>query len=74
MKETLKEILAELKFQTKLLENIFHNKDKDMHDSKKNIKESMAVFQKSVMDIPGMKENPQIKQMINNITKIIPGG
>lgn len=70
MEELLKEILAELKHHTKIMEFIYHKKDEGQHRSHtmgKNILE----LQKEIKNMPGMN-NPEVQSLMGKIFNVIP--
>jgi len=73
MEELLKQILAELQYQTKLMKVVFHAKDQNVNQMAQ-FRIKAANLQKQMMAIPGLKENPQMADFVNNLMSIIPGG
>jgi len=73
MEEILKQILAELQLQTKLMEDVFHAKDQNKYQMAQ-FRIKAAALQKQMMAIPGLKDNPQMADFVKNLMSIIPGG
>jgi len=73
MEELLKQILAELKLHSKLMEEVFHAKDQNKHQMAQ-FRIKAANLQKQMMAIPGLKDNPQMAEFVKNLMSIIPGG
>jgi len=71
MKETLKEILKELQYQTKLMEEIYERKDAHKGNNEM-LKKQMASMQKIIKSTPGL--NPEMAQVLNSIFNAMPGG
>lgn len=72
MKEVLKDILKELQYQTKLMENIFHKKDTGQSNLQQ-MQKSMELLISNISKMPGMNQ-PKAQKMMGDIMKIIPGG
>ncbi len=69
-------ILKELKYQTKLLEAISMNTEpqKQNVEMSKSITQSMDLLKTQLMNNPGIKDNPEIGKMMQNIFNTIPEG
>ena len=72
MEEILKDILNELKFQTKLMENVFHAKD-TKNVNAQHIQKNMGSLVSNISKMPGM-DQPQAQKILNDLMNIIPGG
>jgi len=72
MEEMLKEILQELKFQTKLMENMFHAKDAKNVNSQ-HIHKNMGSLISNIGKMPGMNQ-PQAQKLLKDLMNIMPGG
>jgi ketopantoate reductase len=72
MEQTLKDILKELKFQTKLMENIFHAKD-SKNVNAQHMQKGMAMLMSNIGKMPGMNQ-PEAQKILNDLMAIIPGG
>lgn len=72
MKEILKEILKELKFQTKLMENVFHAKD-TKNVNAQHVQKHMGSLVANIGKMPGM-DQPQAQKILKDLLNIIPGG
>ena len=72
MEQILKEILAELKFQTSLMETIFHNKDAKNNNAH-HIQKHMGSLIANISKMKGM-DQPEAQKVLNDLLKIIPGG
>ena len=70
MKEILEKILEETKYQSKLLEDLFHQRDESRANSqemKKRVKGQMDVLFEQMKNMPGMQDNPQAMDMLTKI-------
>jgi len=77
MEKILKEILKELQFQTKLLTNIFEDKDEEKAHARKTSKaviENVAALQKEILKHPAISGTPEMADMIKNMLNLIPKG
>lgn len=72
MEEILKDILNELKYQTRLLENAFHAKDAKQVDAQ-HMQKHMASLMLNISKMPGM-DQPQAQKILKDLINIIPGG
>jgi len=72
MEQILKDILKELKYQTKLMEDMFHNRDAK-NVGARQIQDHMTSLMANVKMMPGMKQ-PQVQKVLDDLMNIIPGG
>ena len=72
MKAILEDILKELKFQTKLMEDLFHSKDK-RNVNAQHIQKHMGSLVSNIGKMPGM-DQPQAQKLLKDLMNIIPGG
>lgn len=71
----LKEILEELRFQTKLMKDLFENKDAHRFNMRKNrqgIQAGMNLIQQQLNANPAFKANPELQKVISNLFKLMP--
>ena len=66
----MEDTFKEMQFQTKLLENLFHAKDSKQNGSQ-HIQKSMSMLMSSISSMPGMK-TPQAQKIIKDAMSIIP--
>jgi len=77
MENILKEILEELQFQTKLLTDIFEDKDEEKAHAGKTRKaviENVAALQREILKHPAISGTPEMAGMIKNMLDLIPKG
>ena len=72
METILKEILKELQYQTRLMENLYHRGDA-ANNSAKEIHKNVTKLMTEISDMPGMN-SPQAKNLLKNLLNVIPGG
>ena len=70
MEEILKQILAELQYQTKLMEDIFENKD--LAQKTRALKANMTVLEKQILSNPAIAGNSEMQGIVKNIMNMIP--
>ena len=71
----MNEVLKELKYQTKLLEAISMNTEPKQHTGmQQSMQQSMNLLKTQLAIMPGIKDNPEMNKMMNNMFKIIPKG
>jgi hypothetical protein len=70
MEEILKEILKELKYQTKIMEYLYDKKDTNQHD----FKEHMKGIQDMVLSNPMIASVPEAKAMMQDMFEKMSGG
>lgn len=71
MKEVLEEILKELKYQTKLLEEIVMRPKNPQMDE---VQEKMDLLKKELLKHAGLNQNPDSIKALNKLFNLIPKG
>ena len=75
MKKLLGEILEELKYHSKLLGEISMNTEPKQHAGmQQSMEQSMNLLKTQLANMPGIKNNPEMNKMMNDMFKIIPKG
>lgn len=73
MKKILQDILKELKYQTKLMEDNYHRRDQTVHDSaaaKQMLGQNFTALKKELFKHDLIKNNPELAASINNMMNI----
>jgi len=72
----MEEIKKELRYQTKMLEEILMNTEppKQNSEAKQAMMDSMELLKQQLVDNPAIKNNPEMEKMIKNIVNILPKG
>lgn len=77
MEKILRDILKELEFQTRLLQDVFNDKDKrqfEANQMQKQFKAHMDLLNLQMKDNPAVKMPPKIQSILRDMMKTIPGG
>lgn len=74
IRDTLKDILVEMKYHTKLLEGVFENFDGRRHESVETSQKMLDAIRSNLLSHPSIQSNPDILKRMESIINIIPGG